>query len=339
MIKKYKLFKFTEVFDYERGKRFTKQEHVCGDIAYISSTKSNNGIDDFVNPPEKNLKGSKIKIYNNCLTLSNSGSVGILFYHDYSFVASDHVTVIWIKNKNIKLNKYIALYLKPIFESIKYKYNFGREISNPNLENEYLKLPITKESKPDWEYMENYIKKLEKTISFTQIKTNNNKKTSYNISYWKWFSLSDLFYLHKGKEENAKCDDNGEVNLISATQFNNGVNGKKNAILKFKGNLITVSSNGEVGEAFYQDSPFCATGDVNILEPKTKYMINKYSALFIITMIRQEKFRYTYGRKWGITRMEKSQIKLPAIKKNGIYEPDFQYMENYIKTLPYADLI
>ena len=62
--------------------------------------------------------------------------------------------------------------------------------------------------------------------------------------------------------------------------------------------------------------------------------------MFLTTMIKQEKFRYAYGRKWGINRMETSRIKLPAIvNSKGNYEPDWQYMESYIKSLPYGDLL
>lgn len=342
MIKKTKLFKFTDIFDYERGKRFTKQEQIPGEIAYISSTKDNNGISNYVAPPEKNLKGSKIKIFNNCLTLSNSGSVGYLFYHDYDFVASDHVTVIWLKDQDLNLNKYIALYLKPIFESIKYKYNFGREISNPNLEKEHIRLPINRECKPDWAYMENYIKDLEQNIQFNSIKTENNEKFPIDTSNWKWFDISDIFKMEKGRD-NAQFEVNGEYYLISATQFNNGICGKCNCGNKlFDGNSITVSSNGEVGEAFYQEDLFFATGDVNILNVVEKYKnkLNKYNALFITTVIKQEKFRYAYGRKFGINRMESSKIKLPAIlNSDGSYAPNWDYMEAYIKSLPYGNLL
>lgn len=342
MIKKNKLFKITDIFCYERGKRFTEKEHISGDIAYISSTKENNGINNFVNPPERNIKGSLIKIYHNCMTLSNSGSVGYLFYHDYDFVASDHVTVMWIKDKNVILNKYIALYLKPIFETMKYKYNFGREISNRNLDLEYITLPVNDKDLPDWEYMENYIKDLEQDIQFHSIKTENNESFSIDMSSWKWFCISDIFKIEKGRD-NAQIEDNGEHCLISATQFNNGICGKCSTGNKlFDGNSVTVSSNGEVGETFYQEEPFFATGDVNVLTVVEKYKqkLNKYNALFLTTMIKQEKFRYAYGRKWGINRMETSRIKLPAIlNSDGTCVPDWDYMESYIKSLPYGDLL
>ena len=58
--------------------------------------------------------------------------------------------------------------------------------------------------------------------------------------------------------------------------------------------------------------------------------------MFIIPILRLEKFRYGYGRKWGLGRMEQSVIKLPVTPEG---EPDYQFMEDYIKTLPYSKCI
>ena len=155
---KTKLFPFNEVFTHCRGKRLIEEDQIAGDIAYISSTKRNNGISGYITPPDF------MKHYRNNITLSNSGSVGYSFYHDYEFVASDHVTVIGIKDPNMSLTREIAFYLKPIFESMRYKYNFGREISDVRLKNERVLLPVDASGTPDWNYMQTYIFSLSKFI-------------------------------------------------------------------------------------------------------------------------------------------------------------------------------
>jgi hypothetical protein len=58
--------------------------------------------------------------------------------------------------------------------------------------------------------------------------------------------------------------------------------------------------------------------------------------MFLITIIRKEKFRFNYGRKWHMQRMKESKIKLPVTKAG---KPDWIYMENYIKQLPFSDEI
>ena len=61
--------------------------------------------------------------------------------------------------------------------------------------------------------------------------------------------------------------------------------------------------------------------------------MNKYIGLFFVTLIKMEKYRYNYGRKWGIARMNASKIKLPVNKAG---KPDYEFMENYIKSLPFS---
>ncbi|MEG1009520.1 MAG: restriction endonuclease subunit S, partial [Clostridia bacterium] len=131
---KYKEFKLNEIFNIIRGTRLIKLNQEEGDIAYISSTKFNNGVDNYINPPDY------IKIYKNCLTITNSGSLGYTFYHDYNFVASDHVTILECKTN--KLNKYTAMFFIPILNMLRDKYSFNREMSNKRLEEELITLPI-----------------------------------------------------------------------------------------------------------------------------------------------------------------------------------------------------
>lgn len=150
----WKEFKFSEVFSFKRGKRLVKLDQVDGDIAYISSSKVNNGIDNYISPPEY------MTIYNNSITINNSGSVGYVFYHKYDFVCSDHCTVISILDADIALDCYIAIFLKPIMESMKPKYNFAREISDARLGKENIVLPVNDKGEPNWSYMRDYIKSL-----------------------------------------------------------------------------------------------------------------------------------------------------------------------------------
>lgn len=155
----WKEFKFNTVFNTMRGRRLVKLDQTDGDIAYISSTKDTNGIDNFINPPDY------MTVHKDALTLNNSGSVGYCFYHDYEFVASDHCTVIKIKDGTKEMDKFLGIFLKPIVEAMKPKYNFAREISDARLKNERINLPVNEAGKPDWAYMSNYIKSLPYTKS------------------------------------------------------------------------------------------------------------------------------------------------------------------------------
>lgn len=149
----WKPYKFRELFNYKRGRRYKKSDHLLGEVAYVSSSSVNNGIDGYVLP----LKG--LQTYSNVMTLANSGSVGKCFYHSYTICPSDHVHCFWIKDCNIILNKYIAMFLIPIIEKNKTRFMFNKEISEKTLDEIEIMLP-TKNKNPDWNYMENYIRKL-----------------------------------------------------------------------------------------------------------------------------------------------------------------------------------
>lgn len=126
----------------------------------------------------------------------------------------------------------------------------------------------------------------------------------------------------------------GGTPYIGSSDGNNGLTALIGQQPLHEGNTISLSYNGSVGEAFYQPKDFWATDDVNVLYPRFK--INSAIALFICTLIRKEKYRYNYGRKWTLEKMNKSTIKLP-VKHDG--SPDFNFMENYIKSLPCSSQI
>lgn len=145
-------FSLSEIFPkIQRGKRLKKKDHKKGKMPYVSSTAMNNGIDGFVS------NTNNVRIFSNCLSLANSGSVGACFYHSYRFVASDHVT----KLENDNFNKDLYLFIATIVSRLGEKYSFNREINDPRINMEKILLPINENREPDYDYMESYIKALE----------------------------------------------------------------------------------------------------------------------------------------------------------------------------------
>ncbi|WP_303288246.1 N-6 DNA methylase [Marinobacter sp. SS8-8] len=136
--------------EVQRGKRLKKDNQVPGKMPYISSTSLNNGVDNFIG------NNTGVRIFSDCLTVANSGSVGSSFYHPYSFVASDHVTHL----ANNEFSKYIYLFIAALTNRLSEKYNFNREINDKRISREKIMLPVTEEGEPDFEYMEQYMKNL-----------------------------------------------------------------------------------------------------------------------------------------------------------------------------------
>ena len=323
----WKEFEFKKVFSFERGKRLIRINQLPGEIAYISSSKQNNGIDNYISPP------SFMKIYENVLTLNNSGSVGYCFYHNYKIVCSDHCTVISIKDKKMKLNSYIALFLKPIIESIKEKYNFAREISDSRLKKEKIILPQDKLGNPDWSYMEQFSKSLSKKISFERevIKPNTLK---LNLKNMKEFDLKVLFNVRGSKKSFTQYEiSQGDYLYITTTNKNNGVMSTSQVFTEERG-VITIDSATD-GKAFYQEKKFVGSDHVEVLEP-IGFNLNRFSAMYFVSILNFQLYRYGYGRKRAQKRIQEEKVLLPYIIINQEQVPDFELIEKYIKSLPYS---
>ena len=59
--------------------------------------------------------------------------------------------------------------------------------------------------------------------------------------------------------------------------------------------------------------------------------------MFIVTILDKERYRYSFGRKYK-TNLTKINIKLPAKEtEKGEIVPDWEFMEKYIRTLPYGN--
>jgi hypothetical protein len=160
-------------------------------------------------------------------------------------------------------------------------------------------------------------------------------KYELDTSYWKSFKYHELFHIERGLGPRKKdLTGTGSTLFVSASIENNGVTGITDHDPEHSEGVISVVRNGNsVASAYYQERPFCSTEDVHIFT--SKFKMNKYVALFLCTLIRKEKYRFNYGRKWGIGRMLESEILLPSNND----KPDFNFMENFIKTLSYSKQI
>ena len=154
---------------------------------------------------------------------------------------------------------------------------------------------------------------------------------------WKSFCLGGkdgLFTISKGSRLTKAEQREGRYNYVGASAFNNGItNHIGNDDQLCQAGTISVCYNGSIGEAFYQDEPYWATDDVNVLTPR--FRISPHMAIFITTVIKNESIKYAFNNKWTKELMEKSEIILPA-KTDGT--PDFEFMERYIQSLSYSKL-
>lgn len=172
-----------------------------------------------------------------------------------------------------------------------------------------------------------------------------------NLKDWKNFKVSDVLVCKTTKHLIETYP--GEIPYVTRSAINNGVSeyiDQQGSSLN-KGNCITIGAEGAF--AFYQPNDFISGVKIYRLSHEK---LNKYNALFLCTILNQEVYKYTYGRARILEKIKEEHIKLPAkyklnkdgskiYKENGEkiktaeYEPDWEYMEKYIKSLLYADLI
>ena len=151
---------------------------------------------------------------------------------------------------------------------------------------------------------------------------------------WKAFALTDLFNI-SGSRTTALGDleeaGGGEFPYVTTQATNNGVAGFYSLYTEeVSGGCLTIDS-AVLGYCSYQSKAFSASDHVEVLRPK--FELNNHTAMFLVTIINMEQYRYNYGRKCSQSRLKKSKIMLPQ-QENG--SPDFELMEKYIKTLPYS---
>lgn len=149
------------------------------------------------------------------------------------------------------------------------------------------------------------------------------------MSDWKEFRVGDLFEVVKGKRLTKAHMISGNIHFIGSSAMNNGCTAMIGNIENMHpANTITVCYNGSVGETFYQDQPFLASDDVNVLYPK--FDMTKEMALFIVPLIKSVSVRYNYVDKWKREDMVVDAIKLPATPTG---EPDWEYMDKYMSQM------
>lgn len=331
--REWKEFFLKDIFNtIQRGKRLRKADHKEGNQPYVSSTGINNGLDGYVGNKEK------VRVFENCLTLANSGSVGSTFYQPYSFVASDHVT----KLENKAFSKYINLFLSGIVSRLGEKYSFNREINDTRIKREKILLPITSKGKPDYEFMEQFMRhkeqeKQKEYQQFIQKKISQLKNIPKTVSLdekeWGEFFIEEIAEILSGKDIYARERIEGEIPYVSATANQNGIGyfvGNNNKTLE--SNCLSVNRNGSVGYSFYHPYKALFGNDCRKLRLKNP---GKHIGIFISQQITRQKGKYGYGYKMGTARLKRQKIMLPINQNN---EPDYEFMENYMRNIEYKKL-
>lgn len=326
-------FRIGDLFELYKGTRLTKANMIEGDIRFVSAANVNNGVTAHIgNNEHVHSEGTLTVCYN------GNGGTGKAFYQDKPYWASDDVHVLYPKFhlpedfEGVEwtgLNSTVGLFLAAAIEKVgRQKYNYTDKWKLEYMREDQIRLPVKDDGTPDWERIEHYMSAVVQDASVSAndlLRTLNNRK-SIELGDWNPFTIDELFTIKKGTRLTKSNMKPGEIRFIGSSAINNGCTvtiGNDEHL--HPANTITVCYNGSVGEAFYQDCPFWASDDVNVLYPK--FEMSRSTALFIVPLIRAIGKRYGYTDKWKTEVMAQDKIMLPVLPNRSL---NLDYMESFM---------
>ena len=323
----WKEFKLSDYFNIVPGIYHYSDEYEEGDTPYYSASNDNNGIGSYINiAPE--FKG-------NCIVTGKIGCTA--FYAPDPFCATSDVNIFQPK---FEMTRHVGLFIVNVINySENYKWAYGRQCRVGNSKKLVISLPADKFGKPDWQFMENYIK----SLHHKPITTRNahNIPPELNTQSWKYFLLKDICDISMGNKLDARdmTTDDPVYNFVGRSESDNGISlivDKVETVEPYPAGCITVALGGSLGSTYLQVKPFYTSQNVSVL--KFSDEVSDHAKLFLCTLIHNETlYKYfPFGRELNSHIRNDFGFTLPVNFKG---EPDWQFMENYIKALPYGDRI
>ena len=328
--RKWDKFFIKRICDVCSGRDIYDAERIEGSIPYITSGSVNNGVKYFISNINDTLE-------ENAISVNRNGSVGYAFYHKYKALYSNDCRKLKLKEYN---NEYVSIFITQQIMLQKEKYNYGYKMGTGRLQKQYIMLPIDDKGNPDFEFMEQYVKKIfvekkQKYLVFVKKQLKKLQSTriqSMDELHWKSFYLEEIFTIKKGNQNKMNTLEAGSIPLVSAKKNNNGYKDfiTPNHKSLYVGNCITINNDGDggAGLAFYQPYTMALDSHCTALIPLND--ISKETMLFLARCLTMQNEQFGHGYALSNSRMKTFKFMLPV---NDEDEPDYKYMEQYIKNL------
>ncbi len=354
-IDSWKPFYVSQIFFLYNGKGITKGEieDNPGNLFAVQSGADKNGC---IGKIDKQYCIEKEYTFTEepCLTVARTGTAGFVSYQHLGCVVGDSAKILLLRDKEKRITL-IYLFLRTILIQLQSKYTYGRKVTEKKYLSEKIMLP-EKNDEPDWDYMESFIYSLKHRFPTTNV--NPLTLIKLNTEEWKEFYLHKIFNARMGNgiDAIATSSDNPKFNYVSRDSNGNGVVRFIDEIdseIPFPAGSMSLALGGSfLGSCFIQKEPFYTAQNVGVLQEKTP--LSDFTKLFISTLIRNEcKIKYqAFGRELNSHFRKDFTIKLPVLYNDSNividethefsdegYIPDWQFMENCIKSLPYSDRV
>lgn len=314
------MIKVKDLFYIKTGGDLWLEKEEVGEIPVVALGFEDNGIVGFIS---KNLEH---KLYpKGSITVAGWAGGLKAFVQERDFYVRGRVKILIPKDSTMSLNE--KLFYCLCLNQNSFRFAYGRKSSADKLADLLLPSEI-----PLWVY------NIDVNTLKNQFISKNKNTRELNINSWIEFKMIDIFeQIIRGKRlksEDREHDKNKKQTLyFSASELDNGLTDSISNPLFIEKNALIYTT---FGDCFYVENEFSASDEINIFKHS---QMDKYSALFIATIISQNKYRYRFGRKAFFNKFENEIIKLPAKQENGEFKPDFGFMSDYIKNLKYSEFI
>jgi hypothetical protein len=273
------------------------KSHKAGDVAFVTNGYLNNGILGYV----KQFKSERVFNFEGiCVSAFCEATV-----QNPPFLPRGNggSGLIVLEPRNEMSYTDLLFYSAYINKYIKWRFSYGRMVTGDRLRDINIPEIPKKFTAPSIKDI------MPKPISRTE---------SLPLMTFSEINIGTLFDIVKGAGEYLiKCKE-GNTPLISATRKNNGVLGYVNLPPTFKAPAITIERVG--GNAFVQLEDFATVpDDLFVLIPKIDMPLE--ILYYVISVIKNEKWRFNYSRKLTSERFLKLNIKFPT-KQDTISEFD-----------------
>ncbi len=331
-------FVIQDIFDTKIGKSVGGNivNKDLGRTAYVTRKEWNNGLDGFID-----YDSSYINYDSPVITIGNETAEP--FVQDYPFFTGTKVNILIPKHNASKL---ALLFVLQSLKKHKSKYSYSFTINSTRLKRQIIQLPINSQGEPDYAFMEQYMRqkeqdKLEKYRKYIASRLEDCKDFQdvipLNQKEWGEFFITDLFVFDKGDQNNMSSITAGSMPLVSAKKGDNGYKGFAKQLNKkiFSNNTLTLNNDGDggAGISFYQPCNYLLDSHVTALHPKTS--LGRFALLYISRCITAQRDKFGHGYSINNQRLKVFKIMLPIDKQGN---PDYAYMENYMKRLEYEKL-
>ncbi len=319
----WKPFLIGEVFEVTRPVARSQANYEEGIVPFVASGNYNNGVIKYCEPKEDDVLDPK-----GCISVSPLD--GSAFYQPVDFLGRGGAgsAILLLHNKN--LNETSGLFISAILRAALTKFSYIDQINSQTILVQEIKLPVTDDGKPDFAYMDVYMRNVikESEASLENLRRADKSKTAFAIHEWQGFKIGDLFpnivkppVLHSKEVEYAEDG----IPYVVRTKFNNGIKFRVRKTDSMNPSPAGVISFGaENATFFYQEEEFVSGRDIYYFDVRN---LSRNAALFLTACLQPiaQKYSYNYGMFPDLVKEDK--IKLP-VTKEGI--PDWDYMDVYM---------